>query len=62
MQDILSLDDDRVLNHVFQYSRPDEVRRFPLHVWLRLKGSCWSSERGAVFTPAQRDGRGQELA
>ena len=38
MQDILSLDDDRVLNHVFQYSRPDQVRRFPLHVWLRLKG------------------------
>ena len=38
MQDLLSLDDDRVLNRVFQYSRPDEVRRFPLHVWLRLKG------------------------
>ena len=39
MQDLLSLNDERVLNHVFQYSKPDDVRRFPLHVWLRLKGA-----------------------
>ena len=31
MQDLLSLNDERVLNHVFQYSKPDDVRRFPLH-------------------------------
>ena len=39
MQDILSLEDERVLDHVFQYSKPDDIRRFPLHVWLRLKGA-----------------------
>jgi hypothetical protein len=39
MQDVLSLNDERVLNHVFQYSKPEDVRRFPLHVWLRLKGA-----------------------
>jgi len=37
MQDILSLEDDHVLNFVFQYSKPEDVRRLPLHVWLRLK-------------------------
>ena len=31
MQDLLSLNDERVLNHVFHYSKPDDVRRFPLH-------------------------------
>lgn len=38
MQNVLSFNDERVLNHVFQYFSSD-VRRFPLHVWLRLKGA-----------------------
>jgi hypothetical protein len=52
MQDLLSLSDE-VLEEVFQYSKPESVRRLPLHVWLRLRGAltgllvershhCWS--------------------
>ena len=37
MQDLLSID-DRVLNFVFQYSRPD-IERLPYHVWLRIRAS-----------------------
>ena len=35
MEDLLSLDDP-VLDDVFQYSKPN-IRRIPVHVWLRLK-------------------------
>ena len=35
MEDLLSLD-DQVLDDVFQYSKPN-IRRIPVHVWLRLK-------------------------
>ena len=35
MEDLLSLD-DTVLDDIFQYSKPN-MRRIPVHVWLRLK-------------------------
>ena len=40
MQDLLSID-DKVLNFVFQYSRPD-IERLPYHVWLRIRASLGS--------------------